>query len=265
MPETLIEAADVAIWYGARRALGPLNLTVRRGEFWGIVGPNGAGKTTLLHALAGLTPRVEGKLAVCGHSACAMPRSQALRQAVGVLLQHHDYVPEAPFTVEDVVGFGRTALGTLGRRWLASDRDAVERALGVLGLTGFRTRLYRELSGGERRKVQIARLLAQESELLLMDEPVAGLDMDWQERLTCLAGALHCEHGKTVLFVTHDVANLPGCCTNVLLLNRGQTFAIGAPAEVLCPDVLSRLYGCPICVERRGDRYVAFAKPESAG
>lgn len=265
MSETLIEAADVTVWHGARRALGPLNLTVRRGEFWGIVGPNGAGKTTLLHALAGLTSRVDGKLVVCGHSACAMPRSQALRQAVGVLLQHHDYVPEVPVTVEDVVGFGRTSRGILGRRWLASDRDAVEHALGVLGLTDFKTRLYRELSGGERRKVQIARLLAQGSALLLMDEPVAGLDMDWQERLTSLAGTLHSQHSKTVLFVTHDVANLPGCCTNVLLLNRGQTFAIGAPAEVLCPDVLGRLYGCPICVEHRGDRYVAFARPGGAG
>jgi len=265
VPETLIDASNLTVRYGARRALGPLNLTVQRGEFWGIVGPNGAGKSSLLHALAGLASRVDGRLQLCGQSVLGGRRSQALRQAVAVLFQHHDDVSEAPFTVADVVGFGRTACGVLGRRWNASDQGAVDRALEALGLSGFRARLYRELSGGERRKVQIARLLAQESELLLMDEPVAGLDMDWQERLTCLAGDLHLRHGKTVLFVTHDVANLPGCCTNVLLLNRGQTFGIGAPAEVLCSDTLSRLYGCPICVERRADRYVAFAKPGGAG
>jgi iron complex transport system ATP-binding protein len=262
MSESVIEAAGLVVRHGARDALGPLDLTVHQGDFWGIVGPNGAGKTTLLHALSGLVAPSSGKLSVCGWTA-GTPRSQSFRQAVAVLFQQHDYLPEVPLTVEDVICFGRAACGRLGRRWQDADSTAVNAAAEALGLSTFRKRLYRELSGGERRKVQLARLLAQQSGLLLMDEPVAGLDMDWQARLTALTGELRRRFGKTVLFVTHDLAHLPSCCTHLLLLNHGRVHAIGRPSEVLNSETLSSLYNCPIRIETRADWFAAYAVQEA--
>jgi len=241
--------------------LGPLSLHVHYGDFWGIVGPNGAGKSTLLKAIAGLVPIDEGRIAILDEQ--TSPRLwrnlPASRGRVGVLLQHHDFFPDLPFTVEDIVMFGRIARTGMGRRTTDSDRHAVVESLETLGLSDFRTRLYRELSGGEQRKVHLARLVAQQPEVFLLDEPTAGLDMDWQERLTQLVDDLYSRLGKTIIMVTHDVDRLPPCCNQVLLISNGFILAAGDPSEVLCSDVLSTLYGCTIEVAQRNGRYHAYS------
>jgi len=245
-PRSVADCRGVVVRRRGRNLVGPIDLRVGRGEFWGVVGPNGAGKTTLLRALAGLEAPDEGEVEVFGK-----------RGRIGFLFQHHDFVPEVPLTVEDVVGFGRAGRAGLGPWRRAGDRRSVDEALELLGLASLRRRLYRELSGGERQKVQLARLAAQEAELLLLDEPAAGLDLEWQERMTALVAELHRQTGAAVVMVTHEVDRLPACCARVLLLRRGRALAVGAPAEVFTPPTLGTLYGCEMAVTEHRGRYHA--------
>jgi iron complex transport system ATP-binding protein len=247
----LVEGRDVVVEHRGETLVGPVDIAIKRGEFWGIVGPNGAGKSTLLRVIAGLEPIGEGTLDVAGRGG---------RRSIGVLFQHHEFVPELPFTVLDVVNAGRSDRLLLGPVRSAGDRRAVDRALELFGLADMRHRLYRELSGGERQKVQLARLVAQEAELLLLDEPAAGLDLDWQERLNALVADLHRQTGAAVVMVTHEVHHLATCCDRVLLLRGGRVVACGDPSEVLTPELLSELYGCRMEVTRRGDRYFAHSR-----
>ncbi len=265
LPGAVVECQGLEVRRQGRTVLGPLDLEVLPGDLVGVVGPNGAGKSTLLRALAGVDPPAAGRLEVCGQPLdrrCG--RRSALRVEVGSLLQHHEFSPDLPLSVAEVVGFGRVGRRSLLARPGPEDAEAVERAVASLGLGPLRSRLYRELSGGERRKVQLARLLAQGARLLLLDEPAAGLDLEWQERLTGLVGLLHRDAGAAVVMVTHEVGHLPASCTRVVLLRAGRAVASGRPAEVLRPDLLTATYGCAMAVAEEAGRYHAHARP-SAG
>jgi len=261
MANALIELENILVCYRKKRVLGPLTLNINRGDFWGIVGPNGAGKTTLMRIIAGLESITEGRGSIFGnYIGPSLKCSQiVIRKKIGILLQHHEYYPDSPFTVEDVVLFGRAGLPGLGRCYRSIDYEVVNTVLKELNLENFRTRLYRELSGGEQRKVQLARLLAQESELILLDEPTAGLDMDWQERLTLLVDELYSNYGKTVVMISHDVDRLPASCNNVLLIHNGHVHEQGTPSEVFTSSFLSHLYGCTIEVTEHHGRYHAYS------
>jgi iron complex transport system ATP-binding protein len=252
LPAKLVELHDLIVAKGGCRLLGPVSLTLNRGDFLGVVGPNGAGKSTLLRAICGLDKASEGQIR-CG----LRPESVAL------LFQQHGFVPDLPFSVFEIVLFGRMALRRTGFPFTRTDREAVEKALSALGLHDVKQRLYRELSGGERQKVQLARLLAQDAELLLLDEPTAGLDLEWQERLTKLTADIHRDCGKTVVMVTHDLDRLPACTNRVLLLRQGQALAWGAPSVILKSDTLSQLYGCPVDVKSQQGRYYVFSDSRS--
>ena len=261
MAKAIVQFDDVVVKYRKKPVLGPLSLHIHYGDFWGIVGPNGAGKSTLLRALVGLQPLAGGKIHVLGDQV-KLNSSRfkgAIRKRIGLLFQHHDFYPDIPVTTNDVVSFGRTGLRGVGRRYNAADIQAVDDAIDELGLEHLRTRLYRELSGGEKRKVHLARMLAQKAEIMLLDEPTAGLDLDWQERLSGLVEKLFKRHGKTIIMVTHDVDRLPSCCNQVLLLSDGRQLAKGPPAEVFRKDVLSQLYGCAIEVREHKGRYHLYS------
>jgi ABC-type cobalamin/Fe3+-siderophores transport system ATPase subunit len=246
----LAEARGLVVEHRGATLVGPVDIAIEQGEFLGIVGPNGAGKSSLLRAIAGLEPIGAGTLERAG---------AAGRRSIGLLFQHHDFVPELPLTVEDVVNAGRSGRVAIGPLFRVEDRRAVDDALELLGLGSMRGRLYRELSGGERQKVQLARLVAQEADLLLLDEPAAGLDLDWQERLNALVADLHRATGVAVVMVTHEVHHLPPCCDRVLLLRDGRVVARGAPAEVFTEALLSELYGCRMEISQRGGRFFAHS------
>jgi ABC-type cobalamin/Fe3+-siderophores transport system ATPase subunit len=245
---SLATCRGVEVRRSGRLLLGPLDLVIGRGEFWGVVGPNGAGKTTLLRVLAGL------ERIAAGERDLGLPR-----QAIGLLFQEHDYLPDVPFSVRDVVAFGCAGGVPVGPTPRRLQEGEVDRALALLGLGALDRRLYRELSGGERQKVQLARLLAQQAQLLLLDEPSAGLDLDWQERLTALVAEVYARSGAAVVMVTHDVDRLPACCGRVLLLRAGRPLAVGTPAEVLTAGRLSELYGCRMEVGEQAGRYHAHS------
>jgi iron complex transport system ATP-binding protein len=261
---TSIELRDVVVRRRGRAILGPLSLDLPAGEFLGVVGPNGAGKTTLLRAMARMEPPSEGRVVVrSGEEECPCDARALARRRIGFLFQSHEFLPDVPLTVEDVVLFGRAPLAGVGRAYRREDREATSAALEELGMASMRRRLYRELSGGERQKVQLARLLAQGPEVLLLDEPTSGLDLLWQERLTTLVERMYRRSFASVVMVTHEIDRLPGATGRVLLLREGRPLECGPPEEVLKPRTLSRLYGCAMEVVPRGGRYHAFSLGEA--
>ena len=227
--------SDVSAGYGQRVALEHVTLAVEPGSLLAVVGPNGAGKSTMLKLMAGLLTPWTGRIEILGQPAGREARRVA-------------YVPQAelvdwafPVTVEDVVMMGRfPRLGRI-RRPGADDRRAVQSALAEVGMARhLRTQVGR-LSGGQRRRVFLARALAAEPDLFLLDEPVTGIDPTTQELLMDLLEA-QAERGKTVVATTHDLACAAARFHQVLAVNR-TVVAYGPSNLVLDADVLARAYG----------------------
>jgi ABC-type Mn2+/Zn2+ transport system ATPase subunit len=231
---------DVSAGYGERTALEHVSVTVEPGSLLAVVGPNGAGKSTLLKLMAGLVRPWTGRIEVLG----GPPGREARRVA---------YVPQAelvdwgfPVTVEDIVTMGRfPRLGPV-RRPGADDRRAVARALDEVGMAGHAQTQIGRLSGGQRRRVFLARALAAEPDLFLLDEPVTGIDATTQELLMDLLEA-QAARGKTVVATTHDLACAAQRFQQVLAINR-TVVAYGPSELVLDADVLARAYGGHVLV-----------------
>jgi iron complex transport system ATP-binding protein len=241
-----------------RTILGPLDLDVRRGECLAVVGSNGAGKTTLLRLLTGLLRPSGGELHYCDRhgdrSFAALSRRELARRIA--------YVPQirpsrVPLKVEEVVLLGRYPhLSRLQIAPRSADFAAVEEALAMVGIAGLKGRPVDELSGGERQAVFIAAALAQQSELLVLDEPTLHLDARHQRDLAALLLRLVATTNHTVVLATHDLnlASLLG--DRLLALAGGQVLATGPPAEILRPDLLERLFRARFDVVRGGERPV---------
>ncbi|HVT60133.1 MAG TPA: ABC transporter ATP-binding protein [Thermoanaerobaculia bacterium] len=249
----ILMSARGLVWSaGGRTVLGPLDLDLRRGECLAVVGPNGAGKTTLLRLLTGLLRPSAGAVSLAGRPLAAFTRRELARRIA--------YVPQirparVPLTVEEVVVLGRYPyLSALQLAPRAADFAAVEEALAVVGIARLRTRPVDELSGGERQAVFIAAALAQEAELLVLDEPTLHLDAGHQRQLAGLLLRLKADAARTVLLASHDL-NLAGLLGDRLLgLADGQTLALGPPALILRPELLERLFAARFLAVPRGGR-----------
>jgi iron complex transport system ATP-binding protein len=243
----LLEATDLSCALGGRQVLSGVSLTARPGEVLALIGPNGAGKTTLLRALAGLLRPRAGKITLDGRPLDSFaPRERARRLAYAPQSGAEDW----PLTVEQAIALGRAP----HRGWLlplgAADHAAVERAIERTGTGELRERPVRELSGGEQRRVILARALAQEPEVLLLDEPTAALDLRYQVEILELARRLAHADRLTVIVTLHDLSQAALVANRIVLLGDGHVLAAGAPAEVLQADVLSAAYGVPVVVAR---------------
>jgi iron complex transport system ATP-binding protein len=252
----LLAARGLAWQSRGRTILGPLDLDVLAGECLMVVGPNGAGKTTLLRLLTGLLPPSVGEVLHRGRSLADLPRRERARRIA--------YVPQVrlasvPLSVLETVLLGRYPhLSPLQLAPRAADFAAVEEALQVVGIGELRDRPLDELSGGERQAVYIAAALAQEAEMLVLDEPTTYLDARHQREVAALLVKLAREAGRTVVAATHDLnlASLLG--DRLLALASGRVLAVGRPAEILRPDLLSRLFGTRFEVVRGGERPVTL-------
>jgi manganese/iron transport system ATP-binding protein len=231
-PMLHVEALTVTV--GGRRVLADVRLQVRPGELVGLIGPNGAGKTTLLRAILGLLPVAAGRVTVDG-----APPAVA-RSGVGYVPQRHEFAWDFPISVEKAVMSGRTRrIGWL-RRPGRADRAAVDEALEHLDLIPLRRRPLGELSGGQRQRVLVARALALQPRLLLLDEPFTGLDVPTQELLTALFQRL--QHDKAIVMTTHDLSAAAELCGRLCLLNQ-TVIADGPPTELRDPAVWLRAFG----------------------
>ncbi len=255
----------VTVVRGGHAILDVPALEASPGECLGVVGVNGAGKTTLLRVCAGLLRPTSGAVWLGGVDlATAWPwRLTRLRAAVGVLPQASEYNAHLPLTVGEVVAMGRAGPRGLLRRLGPADREIVRTWLERLGLGPLASRVFPSLSGGEQQKALLARAMAQEPGLLLLDEPGANLDLDWKARLVALLDEVVRATGVTVVMVSHETGLLPACCTRVALMRGGRVLRLGPSAQVLTPEALAEAYGCPVEVATvRGRRYAVAARPE---
>ncbi|MFC9847266.1 anchored repeat-type ABC transporter ATP-binding subunit [Streptomyces sp. NPDC060223] len=229
MSGTLLTVDSASVVLGGRPALRGASLSVDGGELVGLIGPNGAGKTTLLRAVLGLVPLASGAV-------------RAETSPIGYVPQRHEFAWDFPVDVAEAVLTGRTrSIGWL-RVPRAADRAAADRALELTGLTALRRRPIGELSGGQRQRVLVARALAAEPELLLLDEPFTGVDVPTQHLLNDLFGQLTREQGKALLMTTHDLAAAARTCDRVVLIN-GTVVAEGGPELLADPEQMLRAFG----------------------
>jgi iron complex transport system ATP-binding protein len=238
---------DVEFGYGGAFRLTGLTLEIGEGEVLGLVGPNSSGKTTILRLLSKVHAPVRGEIRFRG-APLAEVRRLALAREVAVVPQEERLA--FSISVEELALMGRFPRGA-GRLFegpedLARAREAMALA-GVLELAGHPVDA---LAGGERQRALLARALAQEPRVLLLDEPTSHLDLRHQRHLLGLLRRLNRERGMTVVFVSHDLNFAADLADRLLLLSGGRAVRLGAPREVLDESVLEAAYGCPVWVER---------------
>jgi iron complex transport system ATP-binding protein len=260
VPAAVLSLTDVAVVRDGAELLTGVTWTVREDERWVVLGPNGAGKTTLLQVAGAALFPSRGGVELLGERFGEADLGE-LRTRVGLSSAAlGDRVPGHERALDVVV---TASYGVVGRWRETYDDGDVARAgelLGRVGLRGFADRRFGTLSEGERKRVLLARALMTDPELLLLDEPAAGLDLGAREALLRLLTRLASdpESPPTVL-VTHHVEEVPIGATHALLLSRGQVVAAGATREVLTGALLSRAFGLPLVVDERDGRWTARA------
>jgi iron complex transport system ATP-binding protein len=237
-----IGCRGVTVTAGDRRLLDDVDLSVTTGEWVAIVGPNGAGKTTLLRVLAGLAAAA-GEVVIDDRPAAALSRRDRAR--VVAMVPQVPLIPEG-IRVIDYVLLGRTPhirpLGVEGVHDLVQVRDALK----LLDLADLTDRVVTTLSGGERQRVLLARALAQESPIVLLDEPTTALDVGHQQQVLELIDDLRHERDLTVITTMHDLTLAGQYAERLVLVDRGSVVVDGSPAEVLTEANLSRFYGATV-------------------
>ena len=242
MNQTLLAASGVSHAFAATPVLTSVDLALRPGQLLLVVGPNGSGKTTLVRILAGVLAARSGEIELAERPLSTYSRREVARRLAVV---PQEMLVPFPYRVREMVAMGRAPfLGALGREG-PRDREVVEAALASLGLTPLAERIFLTLSGGEKQRVVLARALAQESPLLLLDEPTAHMDLGHRvhtfEWLRAWIAAKPLERG--VLLVTHDLLLAVRFADAVVLLDRGRVVAQGEPFEVLTPERIGAVYG----------------------
>lgn len=257
---TAISLDRVTVVLGGRPVVDGIDLRVGVGEWLALIGPNGAGKTTVLRAIAGLV-RFSGAIELEGRPTGSMHRTE-LSRMLAVVPQEPSIPPW--MTVSEYVLLGRTPhLGPLakeGRR----DREAAGRALTRLDLLDYRERRLGTLSGGEKQRVVVARALAQEARIVLLDEPTAALDIGHQQQALDLLDALRADSGLTLVAAMHDLTLAAQYADRMVLLDHGHVVANGTPHEVLTEVAIATHYGASIDVVPVGDRVAVIPRRNRA-
>ncbi|MFZ5815206.1 MAG: ABC transporter ATP-binding protein [Bacillota bacterium] len=244
---------------GSEAVISGLTLRVPEGAVTSIIGPNGCGKSTLLRTLARLmTPR-GGAVLLDGQAIHRQPTKEVAKQ-LGLLAQQ-SAAPEA-ITVEELVRRGRYPHQAMFQPPNRRDREAVERALELTGMTGLRTRPVDELSGGQRQRAWIAMALAQETPILLLDEPTTYLDIAHQQEVFALIRRLNREEGRTIVQVLHDLNDAARVSDYVVAMRDGAILAEGAPAQILVPSVIEQVFGVSCAVVQHPGLRTPVCVPE---
>lgn len=243
----VVDFADLAVRYGAALALQDITFSIAAGSLAAVIGPNGGGKSTLLKSIVGLVKPHRGRVLVNGRP------SPRMRRQIGFVPQLEQVDWNFPVSVWDVVMMGLTPQRGLFRTHSRQNRDAAAQALDIVNLPHLRRRSIGELSGGQRRRVLLARAIAARPSVLLLDEPMNGLDPNAQHGFLDIIDQLRSD-GATVIMSTHDLTCVSARASDVALLNR-SLIAYGPPEEVLLESVIAEAFGHQLVVHAAGGAY----------
>ena len=243
----MIEVNAISFRYHEDWVLQDVSFRVERGEFVGVIGPNGSGKTTLLKMLYRLLGPQDGEILFESVPLAKMDRRDIAKR-IAVVAQETQLL--FPFTVLETVLMGRSPY--LGNLMFESEKDLeiARKAMEWTKVLPFSERPVDELSGGERKRVFIARALAQEPEVILLDEPTASLDIHHQIDFLDLILTLNRERGLTIVMVSHDMNTASEFCDRLILLQKGRVYKTGSPGEVITKENIESVYGCEVWVDR---------------
>ncbi|WP_416375784.1 ABC transporter ATP-binding protein [Pseudoclavibacter terrae] len=236
-----LEAVDVTLGYDGSPIISGLSAEIPDGSFTVIIGPNACGKSTLLRGLSRLLAPEAGRVVLDGKAITSMPAKDVARR-LGLLPQSA-LAPDG-ITVADLVGRGRFAHQRLLRQWSSADERAVRDALDATGTLPLAARRVDELSGGQRQRVWVAMVLAQQTDLLLLDEPTTFLDIAHQVELMELFAHLN-RSGRTIVAVLHDLNHAARYADHIIAMRDGRILASGTPSEVVTSSRVEEIYGLP--------------------
>jgi iron complex transport system ATP-binding protein len=249
----VIRIENVSFSYGATPVLSDITADIPSGGVTSIIGPNGAGKSTLLSLMARLQPLTSGRVEVGGLDVTETP-SRDLARSLAILKQENHMTMR--LTVRDLAAFGRFPHS--GGRLTSVDADKISEALDAVDLRGLESRYLDQLSGGQRQRAYLAMVLAQDTDYLLLDEPLNNLDMKHCVETMRLVRRLADDFGKTIVLVIHDI-NFASCYSDHLLgLKDGRVLCEGSPAEVMRSEPLAALYDLPIRVQEIEGRRIGI-------
>jgi zinc/manganese transport system ATP-binding protein len=249
----LLELDGIGVRLGGRQVLSDVTFTIRKGEFTGLIGPNGAGKTTLLRVILGLQEPSSGQVLLSGE-----PRQKHNKNSIGYVPQKLVIDPDMPLRARDVVSLGLDG-HRLGFTFPSRQRrDLVTKTLCDVGAESYADARVGELSGGEQQRVLIAHALISRPRLLLLDEPLANLDLKSEREIVAVLGKLAREHEISVLLSAHDMNPLLGVMDRIVYVAGGRV-ATGSTDEVVTSEGLTRLYGHHVDVVRVHDRVLVVA------
>jgi zinc transport system ATP-binding protein len=235
-----IKVENVSFAYGNELILEDINFEVLRGDYLGIIGPNGGGKTTLLKIMLGLLKPTTGRVKVFGQD---VYRLKGERPHIGYVPQRSSQLDtNFPATVWEIVSSGRTARAGLFNALDKKDHEAIERALQITGMDKYRDTLINSLSGGERQRAFIARALAGEPQIIMLDEPTVGVDISSQEQFYTFLADLNHKYGLTVILVSHDIDVVNNEVHTLLCVNR-KVICYGPAKDLMNENYFEKLYG----------------------
>ncbi len=246
-----LEVQDVSCGYAGKTIVSGISLAMQAGDSLCLLGPNGVGKTTFFKTLLGLLKVKSGKILFNGEDINQWSR-RTFAQKVGYVPQVH--TPPFPFKVLDVVVMGRTSHIGVFSSPTTKDRKIAQEALEILSIIHLQERTYTELSGGERQLVMIARALAQQPEILIMDEPTSNLDFGNQIKVLRQIRRLTKESNLGVIMTTHFPDHAFLCASKVAVMGKNHSFVTGTPEDVITDEVLERTYGVAVKVMETGEQ-----------
>jgi iron complex transport system ATP-binding protein len=234
-----IQASNLYSGYGGSFQLRDLTFSIEQGGFWGVIGPNGSGKSTLVKVLSKVLPVKSGNVMINDRPLQQLSLQELARNMAVVGSEAHFTFP---FRVFDVVLMGRIPFLTRFGAYGSGDRAIAENALKRTEVWEFRDRLIHQLSSGERQRVLLARALAQEPKILLLDEPTAHLDLHYEIEIFRILKNLNAKDNLTVLAVSHNLNLMAEFCNTLIVLRDGTSRALGAPSEILTPELLKDVF-----------------------
>lgn len=249
----MIEVDRVSLSYDGTPVLREVALRLPKGGVTAIIGPNGAGKSTLLSIIGRILRADAGRVMLDGMDLAQAPGREVARRLAVLRQDNHT---SARLTVRDLVGFGRYPHSR--GRLCAEDLAQIDRALEYLGLSDLADRFLDQLSGGQRQRAHIAMILAQDTDYILLDEPLNNLDIRHAVGIMTLIRRAAAELGKTIAVVMHDINIAAACCERIVVMKEGRVIAHDTPAEIMKAEFLSEVYETPIEVVAVKDRLLAL-------